>query len=205
MRAFAVLLLCAWPLAVGAAQSEAVPRALSLEVVTRSWEGDFDAMRERRLIRVLVPYSRSLFYYDAGRPRGLTADLVHDFEAWLNRRYAKTLGNRPISVVPIPVTRDKLIPWIVAGRGDIAAGNLTITTEREKLVDFSHVGLSGVFEVVNMVMILKFSYSAGLNSIIRSSRVRLATVALGNFMGRATPEVSGKRPGSGRPRSDRSD
>jgi len=148
MRALAALLLCACPLAAGAAQPDAVPRALSLETVTRPWQGDFDAMRERRLIRVLVPYSRSLFYYDGGRPRGLTADLVHDFESWLNRRYAKTLGNRPISVVPIPVTRDKLIPWIVAGRGDIAAGNLTITAERKQHVDFSHVGLSGVFEVV---------------------------------------------------------
>jgi len=148
MRAFAALLICACPLAAGAAQPEPAPRALSLEIVTQPWNGDFETMRERRLIRVLVPYSRSLFYYDGGRPRGLTADLVHDFEAWLNRRHRKTLGNRPISVVPIPVTRDKLIPWIVAGRGDIAAGNLTITAERSQLVDFSHVGLSGVFEVV---------------------------------------------------------
>jgi len=156
MRALAALLLglctaLAWAAAeppLQPAAPEAMPRALSLDSITRSWTGDFDAMRERRLIRVLVPYSRTLFYYDGGHARGLTADLVHDFEAWLNRRYAKTLGNRPISVVPIPVTRDKLIPWVVAGHGDIAAGNLTITPERKRLVDFSHVGLSGVFEVV---------------------------------------------------------
>jgi len=144
-RAAAALLLCACALDAGAAPPS---RALSLEVMTRPAAGDFDAMRERRIIRVLVPYSRTLFHYDGGQPRGLTAELMHDFEAWLNRRYRKLLGNRPITVVPIPVTRDRLIPWVVAGRGDIAAGNLTITPEREQRVDFSRTGLNGVFELV---------------------------------------------------------
>jgi len=144
-RAAAALLLCACALDAGAAAGS---RALSLEVITQPAVGDFDALRERRVIRVLVPYSRTLFYYDGGQPRGLTAALVHDFETWLNRRHRRALGNRPISVVPIPVTRDKLIPWVVAGRGDIAAGNLTITPEREQRVDFARAGLSGVFELV---------------------------------------------------------
>jgi len=36
----------------------------------------------------------------------------------------------------IPSTRDKLLPGLAEGRADIAAGNLTATEERAKLVDF---------------------------------------------------------------------
>ena len=32
----------------------------------------------RRQIRVLVPYSRTLYYNDRGRERGVTADHVRD-------------------------------------------------------------------------------------------------------------------------------
>jgi membrane-bound lytic murein transglycosylase MltF len=151
-QALAGMLLCAWAFAAQAApdagSAQAGRRALSLEAITRPALGDFDAMRERRVIRVLVPYSRTLFFYDGGQPRGLTADLLQDFETWLNRRHRKLLGKRPITVVPIPVTRDRLIPGVVAGHGDIAAGNLTITPERQVKVDFGQAGLSGVFELV---------------------------------------------------------
>ena len=43
---------------------------------------------------------------------------------------------------------DQLLPGIAAGKGDIAAANLTVTPERQKLVDFSVAGLSNVSEVV---------------------------------------------------------
>ena len=36
--------------------------------------GDFDTMLKRRIIRVLVPYSRTLFFNDKGVARGLSAD-----------------------------------------------------------------------------------------------------------------------------------
>ena len=72
------------------------PRQLDVE--HKPWKGDFDAMLERRTIRVLVPYSRSLYYLDKGRERGLTAELVRDFERYVNRKYAKQLGKRPLTV-----------------------------------------------------------------------------------------------------------
>jgi membrane-bound lytic murein transglycosylase MltF len=53
-----------------------------------------------------------------------------------------------VRVVFIPLRRDQLLPALAAGNGDIAAGNLTITPERQKLVDFSGAGLSNVSEVV---------------------------------------------------------
>ena len=109
-------------------------RQLNLD--NKPWTGDFDAMRERRMIRALVPYSRTLYFTDKGRERGLSAELLRDFERYLNQKYAKSLGKRPITVYLIPTTRDRLLPDLAAGLGDIAAGNLTETPARLKLVDF---------------------------------------------------------------------
>jgi len=111
------------------------PRQLVLE--TKPWTGDFDGMRERRVIRVLAPYSRTLFFNDKGRERGLTAELTREFERYVNQKYAKELGKRPVTVFIIATTRDKLLPNLVNGLGDIAAGNLTVTPERLKTVDFA--------------------------------------------------------------------
>jgi ABC-type amino acid transport substrate-binding protein len=51
-------------------------------------------------------------------------------------------------MVFIPVQRDQLLPWLAAGKGDIAAASLTITPERRKLVDFTAAGMKNVSEVV---------------------------------------------------------
>src|SRR5512143_4054102 len=117
-----------------AAKALGAPRALPTEV--KRWTGDFDQMVARRAIRVLVPYSRTLYYNDKGRERGVTADTVRDFEQYINKKYAKELGKRPITVFMIPTTRDELLKDVADGLGDIAAGNLTATDERKRLVDF---------------------------------------------------------------------
>src|SRR5215831_16840039 len=76
------------------------------EQPTRRLQGaakvDFDGMVERRAIRVAVPYSRSLYFNDKGRERGLSADFVRDFEGYINRKYKKQLGQRPITVIMRP-------------------------------------------------------------------------------------------------------
>jgi len=107
-----------------------------LSTQSRPWTGDFDQMLERRRIRVLVPYSRSLYFNDKGFERGLSAESVRAFEKWLNRKYAKQLKNRPVTVLVGPRTRDRLLPEVTAGLGDIAVGNLTMTPERLEVVDF---------------------------------------------------------------------
>ena len=124
--------------ATGASKPAAAPapakRQLNLNV--KPFTGDFDAMLKRRMIRFLIPYSRTLYFIDKGRERGISAELAREFERYLNKRYKKELGSRPITVYLIPTTRDKLLPNLVAGLGDIAAGNITVTAERDKIVDF---------------------------------------------------------------------
>jgi membrane-bound lytic murein transglycosylase MltF len=112
--------------------TEDTGRGLSLE--NKPWKGDFDAMLEHKRIRVLVPYSRTLYFLDKGQERGLTAETVRDFETYINKKYRK--DKRPITVFIIPTTRDRLIDNVAAGIGDIAAGNITVTPSREKVVDF---------------------------------------------------------------------
>lgn len=98
--------------------------------------GDFDMMFERRIIRVLVPYSRTLFFNDRGRERGITAETVREFERYLNEKYRRKLKKRPITVTIIATPRDQLFSDIIQGLGDIAAGNLTVTEKRLEQVDF---------------------------------------------------------------------
>lgn len=118
------------------AAAGAKPEVRRLDLETKPWTGDFDGMLARRVIRVAVPYSRTLYFNDKGRERGITADHVRDFERYLNTKYAKQLGKRPITIYIVPTTRDELLTDLTAGLADIAAGNLTVTPEREKLVDF---------------------------------------------------------------------
>jgi len=135
-RALAGALFLSASLALAAEPPAAPQQARALPVGFQSWTGDLDGMIQRRVIRVLVPYSRSLYFIDKGHERGITADFVRDFERYLNEKYAKRLGNRPITIVIAPVTRDQLFRNVADGIGDIAAGNLTVTEERLEIVDF---------------------------------------------------------------------
>ena len=111
-----------------------------------TWTGNFDGMVARRRIRALVPYSRTFYFLDGGTQRGLTYELLKAFEQRVNDRLG--LGVDAVEVVVIPVSRDRLIPGLLEGLGDIAAGNLTITPERAAAVDFSRPLLTGVREIL---------------------------------------------------------
>ncbi len=110
------------------------------------WIGDLDGMRKRRSIRVLVPFSRTFFFLDRGRRRGLTYDALMEYEKFLNKKVS--VKHLSVHIVIIPTPRDRLFSDLVAGYGDIAAGNLTITPERKKLVDFADPSLTNVQEII---------------------------------------------------------
>ncbi len=102
-------------------------------------------MLARKRLRILVPHSRTLFFIDRGRELGVEYDYGKAFEDRVNAgRKAADL----VQVAFLPVPRDQLLAWLVEGKGDIAAAALTMTPEREKLVDFVRPGASGVKEVL---------------------------------------------------------
>jgi membrane-bound lytic murein transglycosylase MltF len=120
--------------------------------IQKPWNGDLDGMIQRRLIRVLTVKSKTFYFVDKGVQRGTVVDAFNLFETDLNKKPAtkKQLKQKhlKVRVIFIPMRRDQLLPALAAGKGDIAAANLTITPERQALVDFSTALLSDVSEVV---------------------------------------------------------
>jgi membrane-bound lytic murein transglycosylase MltF len=122
------------PAATAAPAAPGAPRKMT--IANKPWIGDFDKMLERRVIRVYAPFSRSLYFNDKGRERGLAVELVRDWERYINVKYAKALGKRPLTIYIGPATRDNLLPYLSDGLADVSIGNLTVTDERLKVVDF---------------------------------------------------------------------
>jgi len=78
--------------------------------------------------------------------RGITYEALQQFEAALNKKL--DTGHLKVHVAILPIARDKLLTALVEGRADIAAANLTITPERQRLVDFSTPAWTDVKEIV---------------------------------------------------------
>ena len=143
LLSLAFLLLCAPHPAP--ARNE-LPEITLQSTVTTPWTGDLDGMIERRIIRVLVPYSKTFYFVDQGAQYGLAYDLFQLFEKELNKK----LGKRHIRVglFFIPAARDEFIPLLLQGKGDIVVANLTVTPERRHEVDFTSPTRQDVSEVV---------------------------------------------------------
>jgi membrane-bound lytic murein transglycosylase MltF len=125
------------PAASAGVTAEAKARALQIR--SQAQKVDFDAMLERRAIKFYLPYSRSLYFIDKGRERGISADVIREFERWVNKKYAKQLGKRPMTVLAVVATRDKLLADLLEGHADVAVGNIKAVDELLSQIDF--VGL----------------------------------------------------------------
>ena len=83
-----------------------------LAPVLERWTGDLDGMLERRRIRVGVVHSSFFLYFDQGRPRGVTYELLRQFEAVAGREGVsakrKIVSSKPKRLPPsasrLPVT-----------------------------------------------------------------------------------------------------
>jgi membrane-bound lytic murein transglycosylase MltF len=145
-RRFCSGLAFCWLALCGAACGGATA-PLSIDLSATVWSGDLDALIQHRAIRVLVPYSKTLFFVDyGGTQRGMSYDFMHAFEDALNKKFDR--GNLRIHCVFIPVSRDKLIPMLLAGEGDVVAANLTVTPERQKQMDFIAPVATGIREII---------------------------------------------------------
>jgi membrane-bound lytic murein transglycosylase MltF len=112
-----------------------------------TWTGDFDGMRERRLIRLAVPNSSLFYYIQDGRQYGVVAESIRLLETFVNRK-SGLRGSARIKVIAVPLTRDRLLPAVLSGEADIAAGGLTVTEARRQEVAFSVPIARGIREIV---------------------------------------------------------
>jgi membrane-bound lytic murein transglycosylase MltF len=148
LRLVAVLAaVCLSPAAASAqTPAEQGRRSLPLDQIVKPWTGDLDGISERRLIRVLTSYSRTLYFVDRGTPRGTAYDQGKLLEDELNRSLGG--GLLKLNVQFVPLARNELLPALLDGRGDIVMADLTTTPERTAIVDFVDPWITGVDEIV---------------------------------------------------------
>jgi membrane-bound lytic murein transglycosylase MltF len=119
------------------------------DIINRFHQSDlsnFKQMLKRRYIRALVVYSKTGFFFDKGRAKGMQIEYLNYYEKYLNKNIKKE--SEKIHIIHIPVTFEQLIPALLSGKGDIAASYLTITPERQKKVLFVTAGKLNVNEIL---------------------------------------------------------
>ncbi len=120
---------------------------LDRRLIAQNHTDDLPAIRERKVLRALVVYSRTDFFFSIrGRPKGLQVELLDQYEKALNKGIKRQELKTRIKY--IPTSFDHLLSDLEAGRGDVAAYLLTITPDREKRVDFATGGAMRVDELV---------------------------------------------------------
>ena len=131
--AFAVMLRrVAFAMALAGAMSSAFADEQALRI--DNWTGELDGIVARRTLRLLLPYSKTLFFIDRGQEFGLLAELGRELEQWLDKRHPE--GALRFRVIMIPKSREQLVPALLAGEGDVVAGGLAVRPEFSDRVDF---------------------------------------------------------------------
>jgi membrane-bound lytic murein transglycosylase MltF len=113
--------------------------------MNQRWTGDYDDLAERRFLRVLVPFSRTLYYLDGAEQKGIAYESLREFE---NQIPAIAGSKVKPKVVIIPTTRDRLLPALAEGYGDLAIGAFGVTELSSENVEFSEPTMSNVADVV---------------------------------------------------------
>ncbi len=106
-----------------------------LDSPTELADSDYDPANPPRRVRVLVAKGASTFFFRNGAPHGVEHAMLYQLELFLNR-------NRPASRAPtrllyVPVEPGELIPALMAGRGDVAAGLMPVIPGVGQLVEYS--------------------------------------------------------------------
>ena len=114
--------------------------------LNESFTGDLEEMVKRRLVRVGVTYNRTHYFVEKGVQRGVAFEYIKLMEDELNKR--RKTRNLRVLFWPIPLPRDQLLPALAAGKLDMVIAQLTVTPERQALVDFTDPTRENVDEVV---------------------------------------------------------
>jgi membrane-bound lytic murein transglycosylase MltF len=127
------------------AQQEPPPPP-SLPVLQKRYTGDLDEMVKRRVIRVLVIPSRTMYFVDKGTQRGTAYDALTAFERQFNQK--QKTGKLKVHLTFIPTAQNEVLDALLQGRGDVIAAGIIISPERKAKVDFTVPLWKDVQEVV---------------------------------------------------------
>lgn len=101
---------------------------LAVLTLGTSWAADLAAIRKRGALRVLVVEGSPRFFaLPSDAPPGIDREILTGFAA---------VQKVALSVVPV-ASWDALVPALLEDRGDVAAGGMTVTGARSKLVAFT--------------------------------------------------------------------
>jgi membrane-bound lytic murein transglycosylase MltF len=114
--------------------------------LTKQYTDDLDGLRKRRYIRVLTTFDKTNFFLDGSQTFGYEYSQLQGYEKYLNRGLKRT--DLKVVLEFIPASRDRLIPLLVSGYGDIVAAGILETPENMKRVDFTIPYLSNVEELI---------------------------------------------------------
>jgi membrane-bound lytic murein transglycosylase MltF len=109
--------------------------ALQQQLVQEKWHGDLDAIAKRRILRLLVAPNKLGFYFDGSVMHGALYEFCREFERFLHHKLHT--GNLAIHFAFIPVGRDKLLPKLAEGYGDIVATMMVTSNQPQYAVDFT--------------------------------------------------------------------
>jgi membrane-bound lytic murein transglycosylase MltF len=116
------------------------------DLLDRPFTGDLDEMVKRRFVRAGVTFNRTHYFIDRGQQRGAAYEALMNFEEALNA-HLKT-GNLKVHVAIVPLGRDALQSALLEGKVDLVAAQVTVTPERQKVVDFTNPTRTNVNEIV---------------------------------------------------------
>jgi membrane-bound lytic murein transglycosylase MltF len=127
------------------AVESAVPEGVRA-IMSRPFTGDFNEMVKRRMIRLGVTFNRSFYFVDKGAQRGAAYEYAKLFEDELNKKL--NTGNLKVYVLCVPLPREMLATALLDGRIDAVVAQITVTPDKQKLVDFTNPTRRNVSEVV---------------------------------------------------------
>ncbi len=115
-------------------QADAKPEPSRVLGDPEPWTGDLDGMKDRQVIRILVPFSKTLFFYDKNKELGVVHDMGVSLERWANQQ--ADIGKK-LKVVFVPVPQERLLSDLMAGLGDVAAGDILDDAADRDEIDYS--------------------------------------------------------------------
>jgi membrane-bound lytic murein transglycosylase F len=134
-----------------------------------AFQGDLDGIKKRGVLRVLTRNNPVTYFLHRGKQYGFDYELM--------MLAAEELGVRLEMVVP--PSSDRLIPWLLAGKGDVIAASFTVTPERAKRVRFTRPYLfvqELVVQPASEAPLTKLEQLAGRKIVVRRSSSYDATL-----------------------------